>query len=55
MALLPEQWNEPPEHTTDGTPSGHDAPVLLTSIGDMSSVTLGQGKGSAEDKRRAYN
>jgi hypothetical protein len=32
-----------------------DAPVLLISIGEASAVTLGQGKGSSEDKRRAYN
>lgn len=32
-----------------------DAPVLLVSIGEASAVTLGQGKGSSEDKRRAYN
>lgn len=31
------------------------APVLLVGIGEASVVTLGQGKGSAEDKRRAYN
>jgi hypothetical protein len=30
-------------------------PVLLVNIGDASKVTLGQGQGSAEDKRRAYN
>ncbi|UMP06895.1 albusnodin family lasso peptide [Amycolatopsis sp. EV170708-02-1] len=32
-----------------------DAPVLLVSLGEASAVTLGQGKGSSEDKRRAYN
>jgi hypothetical protein len=32
-----------------------EAPVLLVSIGEASAMTLGQGKGSAEDKRRAYN
>ncbi|WP_116437623.1 albusnodin family lasso peptide [Frankia sp. CcI49] len=31
------------------------APVLLVSLGEASMVTLGQGKGSAEDKRKAYN
>ncbi|WP_425548867.1 albusnodin family lasso peptide [Actinomadura meridiana] len=30
-------------------------PMLLTSIGEASKVTLGQGRGSSEDKRRAYN
>ncbi|MBW1604753.1 albusnodin family lasso peptide [Streptomyces sp. JJ66] len=32
-----------------------DAPVLLVSMGEASGVTLGQGMGSSEDKRRAYN
>jgi hypothetical protein len=32
-----------------------DAPVLLISLGEASAVTLGQGRGSSEDKRRAYN
>ncbi len=32
-----------------------DAPVLLVSIGEASAVTLGQGQGSSEDKRRPYN
>ncbi|ETA00485.1 hypothetical protein ThrDRAFT_03568 [Frankia casuarinae] len=30
-------------------------PVLLVCLGEASMVTLGQGKGSAEDKRKAYN
>jgi hypothetical protein len=32
-----------------------DSPVLLVELGEASALTLGQGKGSSEDKRRAYN
>ncbi|WP_131732759.1 albusnodin family lasso peptide [Actinomadura formosensis] len=32
-----------------------DAPILLVHLGETSALTLGQGKGSSEDKRRAYN
>ena len=42
------------EHTDQGQTAGDD-PVLLVSLGDMPAVTLGMGRGSAEDKRRAYN
>ena len=35
--------------------AGQDPPVLLVSVGEVSAVTLGQGRGSSEDKRRAYN
>ncbi|APU15586.1 albusnodin family lasso peptide [Actinoalloteichus fjordicus] len=41
---------QPNEHSTE-----QDPPVLLVSMGEASAVTLGQGKGSSEDKRRAYN
>ncbi|WNV83071.1 albusnodin family lasso peptide [Umezawaea sp. Da 62-37] len=34
---------------------GTEEPVLLVSLGEASTVTLGQGQGSSEDKRRAYN
>ncbi|MFV2172557.1 albusnodin family lasso peptide [Actinomadura sp. LOL_016] len=40
------------EHTQD---SGEDSPILLVSLGEVSDLTLGQGRGSSEDKRRAYN
>ncbi|WP_418154781.1 albusnodin family lasso peptide [Actinoalloteichus caeruleus] len=45
------------ETVTDQSDDGRtaDAAVLLVSIGEASAVTLGQGKGSSEDKRRAYN
>ncbi|WP_020636184.1 albusnodin family lasso peptide [Amycolatopsis alba] len=45
------------ETVNDQPESGQttDAPVLLVSLGEASAVTLGQGKGSSEDKRRAYN
>lgn len=42
-----------PDPRDGGQPS--DAPVLLVSLGEASALTLGQGKGSSEDKRRAYN
>ena len=29
--------------------------VLLVSVGEASAVTLGHGRGSAEDKRKIYN
>jgi hypothetical protein len=46
-----ENLNEQPdEHRAE-----QDPPVLLVSVGEASAVTLGQGKGSSEDKRRAYN
>ncbi|MYR35520.1 albusnodin family lasso peptide [Nocardiopsis alba] len=32
-----------------------ESPVLLVSLGEASALTLGQGRGSSEDKRRAYN
>jgi hypothetical protein len=32
-----------------------DSPVLLVNLGEASALTLGQGRGSSEDKRRAYN
>lgn len=44
--------------TIDDRPDGDevaDAPVLLVGLGEASDVTLGQGRGSSEDKRRAYN
>lgn len=30
-------------------------PVLLISLGEASALTLGQGRGTSEDKRKAYN
>ncbi|WP_322768890.1 albusnodin family lasso peptide [Frankia sp. Cr1] len=32
-----------------------DPSLLIVHVGDACTLTLGQGKGSAEDKRRAYN
>ncbi|MGW4529164.1 albusnodin family lasso peptide [Amycolatopsis sp. NPDC004378] len=45
------------ETVTDQPDGGQtaDEPVLLVSLGEASAVTLGQGQGSSEDKRRAYN
>ncbi|HEX3783310.1 MAG TPA: albusnodin family lasso peptide [Pseudonocardiaceae bacterium] len=40
---------------TDHGQTAADDPVLLVSMGDVAAVTLGMGKGSSEDKRRAYN
>jgi hypothetical protein len=52
----PDQPDETPAHQPDEHQTAeHDAPVLLTPIGEASAVTLGQGKGSSVDKRRAYN
>ncbi|MGW2839776.1 albusnodin family lasso peptide [Streptomyces sp. NPDC001493] len=33
----------------------HDDEVSMIEIGDAATLTEGQGKGSSEDKRRAYN
>lgn len=51
MLTLLEQPEQPDENPVQRP----DEPVLLTPLGEASAVTLGQGKGSAEDKRRAYN
>lgn len=32
-----------------------DSQVLVVDLGEISSLTLGQGRGRSEDKRRAYN
>lgn len=32
-----------------------DEPILLVSLGEATTQTQGQGAGSSEDKRRAYN
>lgn len=44
MITEPDDEGQPP-----------DSPVLLVELGEASALTLGQGKGSSEDKRRAYN
>jgi len=45
------------DETTREPDTGHDAdePVLLVSLGEATTQTQGQGAGSSEDKRRAYN
>lgn len=45
------------ERVTDQPEDGQTAesPVLLVNLGEASALTLGQGRGSSEDKRRAYN
>ncbi|MBE1531817.1 albusnodin family lasso peptide [Actinomadura algeriensis] len=40
------------ERVRDGE---EESPILLLSLGEVSGMTLGQGRGSSEDKRRAYN
>lgn len=32
-----------------------ESPVVLVSLGEAVELTRGQGRGSSEDKRRAYN
>ncbi|WP_433225301.1 albusnodin family lasso peptide [Microtetraspora malaysiensis] len=36
-------------------PTPADDDEMLVSLGDVTALTQGQGKGSSEDKRRAYN
>lgn len=43
------------ETTNDPDDAQEETPILLVSLGEASDLTLGQGKGSSEDKRRAYN
>ena len=47
METLNEQANE--------REAMEEPPVLLVSVGEASAVTLGHGRGSAEDKRKIYN
>ncbi|MFJ6020052.1 albusnodin family lasso peptide [Nocardiopsis alba] len=51
-----ERWTDM-ETVTDQPNEDREAesPVLLVSLGEASALTLGQGRGSSEDKRRAYN
>lgn len=50
-----ETQNDRPENSNIDNGQTSDSPVLLVPIGEAVAVTLGMGKGSAEDKRRAYN
>ncbi|MFE9244415.1 albusnodin family lasso peptide [Nocardiopsis sp. NPDC006938] len=45
------------ETVADQPDEGREAEslVLLVSLGEASELTLGQGRGGSEDKRRAYN
>ncbi len=44
-----------PPTAPHGGQTADEPPVLLVSLGDAVALTLGQGKGKSEDKRRAYN
>lgn len=44
---------EPTERTT--APESREPEPLIVELGELVALTQGQGKGSSEDKRRAYN